>query len=65
VDSVFEGNQALSGSGATNRSRMRLRSVLIINNHATAEGGGICNGGSLTLNDVVFADNTPDDLADC
>jgi hypothetical protein len=62
-NSTFSGNQASSGGGMANQGALTVTSSIVANNLATTEGGGIySNGGNLTLMDVVFTNNSPDNV---
>lgn len=68
--SAIDGNTAgTSGGGVYIAGGSRqdvLVNVTIRGNSAGSSGGGIYNGGGpLTLTDVTFRDNTPDDCFGC
>jgi predicted outer membrane repeat protein len=69
-DSTVEGNTAATSGGGVytegNSDGDAFTRVVIRNNSAGVSGGGIYKaGGSLTLTDVVFSGNTPEDCFGC
>ena len=64
LDSIFQGNQAEFGGGMANEGTLTVCESILADNTAMEEGGGIfCDGGELILDDVVFDNNSPDDVA--
>jgi hypothetical protein len=63
TSSIFRGNQAAgNGGGMANRGKLTVAHSRVVDNQAGDTGGGIWNRGELSLIDVVFANNSPNDL---
>jgi predicted outer membrane repeat protein len=61
--SLFDGNDALFGGGMANEGILAIAQSTVSNNTATKKGGGIFSNLNLIQMDVVFANNSPDDVA--
>jgi predicted outer membrane repeat protein len=56
-------NRATAGGGMSNLGQLTVVRSKVVGNNATKSGGGIGTRGKLSLIDVVFADNSPDNVA--
>jgi hypothetical protein len=63
LDSEFQGDQASFGGGMANLGALAVVRSTVAENQAAADGGGIWSGHRLLLLDVLFADNSPNDVA--
>jgi hypothetical protein len=63
LDSEFQGNQAAFGGGMANLGTLAVVRSTVAENQAAEDGGGIFSGPRLLLLDVLFADNSPNDVA--
>jgi predicted outer membrane repeat protein len=62
-NSTFDGNHAKFGGGIATQGNLTITQTTISNNVATRKGGGIFwDGGRLTLSDVAFTNNSPDNV---
>jgi hypothetical protein len=59
----FLSNQAAVGGGMANLGTLAVVGSTVAENQAAADGGGIFSGHRLLLLDVLFADNSPNDVA--
>ena len=57
----------MNGGYDNTDSRLTVQNSTISGNRATSDGGGIFNftGGTVTLTDVTFRDNIPNDCTVC
>jgi hypothetical protein len=63
LGSEFRGDQAAFGGGLANLGTLAVVQSTVAENQAAEDGGGIWSGPRLLLIDVLFADNTPNDVA--
>jgi hypothetical protein len=63
LGSEFTGDQAAVGGGLANLGTLAVVGSTVAENQAAVDGGGIWSGHRLLLLDVVFADNSPNDVA--
>jgi hypothetical protein len=63
LGSEFRGNQAALGGGLANLGTLAVVHGTVAENQAALDGGGIFSGQRLLLLDVLFADNSPNDVA--
>jgi len=61
--SEFRGDQAALGGGLANLGALTVVGSTVAENQAAVDGGGIWSGRRLLLFDVLFADNSPNDVA--
>jgi hypothetical protein len=59
----FLGDQAAVGGGLANLGTLAVVGSTVAENQAAENGGGIWSGHRLLLLDVLFADNSPNDVA--
>jgi hypothetical protein len=62
LGSEFTGNQAAVGGGLANLGKLAVVGSTVAENQAAVDGGGIWSGRRLLLLDVLFADNSPNDV---
>ena len=63
---IAENGAGLVGGGIVNSGTLTVRHTTISDNTADVSGGGILNqGGSVSLSNVTFAGNTPNDCEAC
>ncbi|MHC5541017.1 right-handed parallel beta-helix repeat-containing protein, partial [Singulisphaera rosea] len=62
VGSTFLANQASYGGGIANQGTLSISNSTVAQNKAGVQGGGIDSRGTFSQNNVVYLNNTPNDI---